>query len=116
MPRSFGTLLTLTRVTEPPADSCIPARHAEAEVLTTDATWVRVTVLAWHRLEKPYVQRISLVRITWLVQLRLADGSVNWHAYDALCIRPVNNGSSSSSGKWRVSSSGVRTSATHEPK
>jgi hypothetical protein len=98
-PRSFEPQLTLS-LAQAPVGECVPATHPVAEVLDTDGAWQAVTVLAWHRLEKPYIQRITLIRVTWLVQLCLADGTENWYEHDALGLRPVNeSGSSSDSGK-----------------
>jgi hypothetical protein len=38
-----------------------------------------MTVLAWHKLNTPFVQPITFVRIAWLVRLRLADDSEGWY-------------------------------------
>jgi hypothetical protein len=66
----------------------LPAKHAQAEVLLTDQRWAPVTVLAWHRLDEPFEQIVTLQWISWLVRLRLGDGSESWYEYVGLNLRP----------------------------
>jgi hypothetical protein len=99
LPVNRGPRIILRQV-DAPGGECTEAAQPEAEVLNTEGKWMPVTVLAWHKLAQPYVQRITFVRITWLVKLRLADGTKGWYPHDGSCIRPVNeSGSSSASGK-----------------
>ena len=80
--------MTLTAAREVSPGAHRAARHAFAEVLLTDQTWTPVTVLAWHRLDEPFVQMLTEHRISWLVKLRLGDGSDGWYEYVSLNIRP----------------------------
>lgn len=91
-----GPRIILSRVGRPGGE-CIAPQHPEAEVLNTHGNWMPVTVLAWHKLEKPFRQRITFITIRWLVQLRQDDGSEGWFVYTGSCMRPVNEGSSGSS-------------------
>ena len=52
-----------------------------AEILLSDQSRAPVTVLAWHRLNKPMTQSLTNHYVDWLVQLRLADGSEGWYQY-----------------------------------
>jgi hypothetical protein len=45
-------------------------------------------LLAWHRLDEPFEQIITQHRISWLVRLRLGDGSLGWYEYVSLNLRP----------------------------
>lgn len=101
-PRTTGPHLILLAAAAP-AGKCFPAQHALAEVLNTTGEWVRVTVLAWHKLEEPIRQRITFMTVRWLVQLQLEDGSVGWYEYTDSDLRPINEpgstGSRSDNGK-----------------
>jgi hypothetical protein len=97
--RSTGPLMTLSLASAAPPGPHEPARHRAAEVLLTDATWTPVTVLAWHRLDQPFEHVITHSRITWLVQLRLSDGSENWYDYTGLNLRPVRGSGSRSASE-----------------
>jgi hypothetical protein len=98
-PHRTGPHLILVAA-DAPNGECTPAQHPEAEVLDNRGHWERVTVLAWHKLEKPIRQRITFCIITWLVQLQQEDGSVGWYEHTD-DMRPINEpgstGSSSSS-------------------
>ena len=78
--RSSEPVVMLTP-TSAPSEPHQPARQPTAEVLLSDQAWMQVTVLAWHRLREPTVQALTGHRVTWLVRLRLADGSDNWYEY-----------------------------------
>src|ERR1700691_2766470 len=94
--RRTGPRLILV-TTEAPAGECLPAQHAQAEVLNTAGDWERVTVLAWHKLEEPIRQRITFLTVWWLVQLRQEDGSVGWYQYTGSDMRQVNEPGSTGS-------------------
>ena len=57
-------------------------------MVLTNQTWTPVTVLAWHRLDEPFEQVVIKHRVTWLVRLRLGDGSEGWYEYVGLNLRP----------------------------
>jgi len=98
--RSTKALMCLAPASEVPPGSYEPVRDGAAEVLTTDQTWAPVTVLAWYRLPEPLTQILTYRRISWLVQLRLSDGSEGWYQYASANLRPLKDpGSSSVSGK-----------------
>ena len=98
--RCTEALICLAPATEAPPGPHHPAGKSAAEVLTTDQTWVPVTVLAWYRLPEPFTQVLTYRRISWLVQLRLADGTEDWYQFASVNLRPLKgSGSSSASGK-----------------
>jgi hypothetical protein len=98
--RSTEALICLAPAGEAPPGPHEAARDSGAEVLTTEQTWVPATVLAWYRLPEPLTQILTYRRISWLVQLHLADGTEDWYQFASMNLRPLKqSGSSSASGK-----------------
>ena len=98
--RSTEALICLAPAGEASPGPYEAVRDSAAEVLTTDQTWVPVTVLAWYRLPEPLTQVLTYTRISWLVRLRLADGTEDWYQFASVNLRPLKgSGSSSASGK-----------------
>jgi hypothetical protein len=85
--RAGRVLPMLSPAHEVPPEPHQRAQRITAEVLQSDQTWMPVTVLAWHRLNKPLVQPLTNHRIAWLVELRLADGSEGWYQHVAGNLR-----------------------------
>jgi hypothetical protein len=79
--RSAEPIIMLSPASLPPRGLSRTNRRPTAEVLLSDQTWAPVTVLAWHHLNESLVQPLTGYRVTWLVQLRLTDGSESWYEY-----------------------------------
>jgi hypothetical protein len=78
-PAPIGTVPALSKV---PAGEMISStrhepKHRVAEVLHSDTSWRRVTVLAW-----------AARRKGWAVLIRWPDGREDWREYDRRHIRP----------------------------
>jgi hypothetical protein len=78
-PAPTGTVPALSKV---PAGEMISStrhepKHRVAEVLHSDTSWRRVTVLAW-----------AARRKGWAVLIRWPDGREDWREYDRRHIRP----------------------------